>query len=110
MLALMHVLKLCFILFKMDFNCKLAEAEAIYGVVTAQMIKHECWLKALQRSYQINSIGQIIPDDFHKAWINLHAISSIATSFQANPYVETWLSSGGCYPLTYTIHITISLS
>lgn len=47
-LAIMHVLKLCFRLFKMDFNCKLAEAEATYGVVTAQMIDDGCFLKALQ--------------------------------------------------------------
>jgi len=44
--ALMHVLKLCFRLFKMDFNCKLAEAT--YGVLTAQMIENGCCLKALQ--------------------------------------------------------------
>jgi hypothetical protein len=44
----MHVLKLYFGLFKMDFCCKLAEAEATYGVVTAQMIDDGCFLKALR--------------------------------------------------------------
>jgi hypothetical protein len=47
-LAVVHVLKLCFRLFKMDFKCKLAEAEATYGVLTAQMIENGCYLKALQ--------------------------------------------------------------
>jgi len=56
----MHVLKLCSRLFKMDFCCKLAETEATYGIVTAQMIEYVCCLKALQRSPKAKSIGQFI--------------------------------------------------
>jgi hypothetical protein len=55
----MHVLELCFGLFKMDFCCKLTEVKVYIAVVTAQMIDNGCCLKALQRSPKAKSIGAV---------------------------------------------------